>query len=188
LVNEDGVALKEDDAAVIVPLTLTWFDAPVVTRVTSRVLRALVVADAFMRTNTSRFVATPPEFVSVTLVPKSALLLVNATENPVGAVTVTLAERLVPCAKKDWGADAVLVTELKAGRLFVLTVTAGGGFVTLPLSTTLLVAPPPESARLPRRLFVAGAPEEMRTTTIPPVEARVNEFENGVTSALVDIS
>ena len=140
-----------------------------------------------MRTKISRLVAAPEELVRVTLVPKSALFDVKATENPLGAVTVTLAERFVPWAKNERASEATLMVELKAGRLFVLTVISGGGLVTTPLSETLLVAPAPESARLPARLLVAGALVEMRTSTTPPLGGK-SKLLDAFTNEFVEIS
>ena len=89
---------------------------------------------------------------------------------------------------KDCADEATFTVELKDSEFVGTTVMLGVRLVTTPLNGTLLVAPPPESARLPSRLFVAGALVEMRTATTPPVEASVKEFEPGVAKEFAEIS
>ena len=108
--------------------------------------------------------------------------------NPAGAVTVMLFDKFEPPAVKDCIAETWLVLPVNTGKMLVLTTIDGGGLVTTPLRGTLLVAPPPESARLPSRLFVAGALVEIRTATTPPVEASVKELEPGVAKEFAEIS
>ena len=189
-----NVPLKAREAAepeVIVPLTVTFCVlAPVLATVTLRALRVLVTAEAFMRT---KMVVLGTALLLLikrvsAFVVKFASLLVSATAKPEGGVTVMLFDKFAPSALKDCAEEGTFTVELKDNEFVGLTVMLGGRLVTTPLRGTLLVAPPPESARLPSRLFVAGALVEVRTATTPPVEASVKELEPGVAKEFAEIS
>ena len=70
----------------------------------------------------------------------------------------------------------------------MLLVMTGAGPLTTPLRETLFVAPPPDKAKDPARLFVTGALVGIRTATTPPVGAKVSLLDPAVAKALVEIS
>ena len=111
-----------------------------------------------------------------------------ATANPAGGVMTTLLVRFDAVTVKTCAPEGVPKEVVNGVRLVVLTASVGAlELATVPRRETLLLAPPPKSARLPRRLLVTGAFVEMRTANTPPVGASVTESVPAVAKELVEM-